>query len=56
MLAKVVAWGRTREEALARLDAALADTVVLGVSTNIEFLRGAARRTRMCGPASSTRR
>jgi acetyl-CoA/propionyl-CoA carboxylase biotin carboxyl carrier protein len=40
MLAKVVAWARTREEALARLDAALADTVVLGVSTNIEFLRG----------------
>jgi acetyl-CoA/propionyl-CoA carboxylase, biotin carboxylase, biotin carboxyl carrier protein len=40
MLAKVIAWARTREEALARLDAALADTVVLGVSTNIEFLRG----------------
>ena len=40
MLAKVIAWARTREEAIARLDSALADTVVLGVSTNIEFLRG----------------
>ena len=40
MLAKVVAWGRTREESLTRLDRALAESVVIGVSTNIEFLRG----------------
>jgi acetyl-CoA/propionyl-CoA carboxylase biotin carboxyl carrier protein len=39
MLAKVVAWGATRAEAIARLDAALADTTVLGVRTNIEYLR-----------------
>jgi acetyl-CoA/propionyl-CoA carboxylase biotin carboxyl carrier protein len=39
LLAKVVAHGATREEALARLDQALEDTVVLGVSTNIAFLR-----------------
>ncbi|GLB68352.1 ATP-binding protein [Arthrobacter mangrovi] len=39
MLAKVVAWGRDREQSLARLDRALADTVILGVLTNIEYLR-----------------
>jgi acetyl-CoA/propionyl-CoA carboxylase biotin carboxyl carrier protein len=39
MLAKVIAWGETREQALGRLDRALADTVVLGVPTNIEYLR-----------------
>ncbi|SDK75123.1 acetyl-CoA/propionyl-CoA carboxylase, biotin carboxylase, biotin carboxyl carrier protein [Cryobacterium psychrotolerans] len=39
MLAKVIAWAPTRAEALSRLDRALADTVVLGVRTNIEYLR-----------------
>ncbi|MFI7482099.1 biotin carboxylase N-terminal domain-containing protein [Kocuria sp. M1R5S2] len=39
LLAKVVAWGATREQALDRLDLALADTVVLGVGTNTEYLR-----------------
>ena len=39
MLAKVIAIGADRGEALARLDAALADTVVLGVHTNLEYLR-----------------
>ncbi|MPY11806.1 biotin carboxylase N-terminal domain-containing protein [Arthrobacter bussei] len=39
MLAKVIAWGADRRQALDRLDAALADTVVLGVDTNIEYLR-----------------
>ncbi len=39
MLAKVIAWGRDRAEALRRLDAALGDTVLLGVGTNIGFLR-----------------
>ncbi|UOQ89568.1 ATP-grasp domain-containing protein [Agromyces endophyticus] len=39
MLAKVIAYGGDRAEALARLDAALAETVVLGVDTNIAFLR-----------------
>jgi acetyl/propionyl-CoA carboxylase alpha subunit len=38
MLVKVSAWGRTRAEALARLRAAIADTVVLGPSTNLAFL------------------
>jgi acetyl-CoA/propionyl-CoA carboxylase biotin carboxyl carrier protein len=39
MLAKVIAWGEDRAAALRRLDAALASTVVLGVTTNIPFLR-----------------
>ena len=39
MLAKVIAWGADRDEALARLDAALESTVVLGVRTNQSFLR-----------------
>jgi acetyl-CoA/propionyl-CoA carboxylase biotin carboxyl carrier protein len=43
MLAKVVAWAPTRDEALLRLDAALAETVVLGVGTNVGFLRALLR-------------
>ncbi|HEX5492951.1 MAG TPA: biotin carboxylase N-terminal domain-containing protein [Mycobacteriales bacterium] len=39
MLAKVVAWGADRAEALHRLDGALGRTVLLGVTTNIAFLR-----------------
>ncbi|MCR2814740.1 acetyl/propionyl/methylcrotonyl-CoA carboxylase subunit alpha [Microbacterium jiangjiandongii] len=39
MIAKVIALGADRREALDLLDAALADTVVLGVDTNIAFLR-----------------
>jgi acetyl-CoA/propionyl-CoA carboxylase biotin carboxyl carrier protein len=39
MIAKVIAYGSDREQALERLDRALADTVVLGVDTNIAFLR-----------------
>ncbi len=39
MLAKVIAHAEDRSGALRALDAALADTAVLGVTTNIEFLR-----------------
>jgi acetyl-CoA/propionyl-CoA carboxylase biotin carboxyl carrier protein len=39
MLAKVIAWGEDRGAALARLDGALTETVALGVTTNIGFLR-----------------
>ena len=39
MLGKVIAWGPDRATALRRLDRALADTVVLGVTTNTGFLR-----------------
>ncbi|MFI8972228.1 biotin carboxylase N-terminal domain-containing protein [Nocardia asteroides] len=39
MLSKVIARGDTRADALARLDRALEQTVLLGVTSNIEFLR-----------------
>lgn len=39
MLSKVIAYGDDRDEALAKLDGALAQTAILGVQTNIEFLR-----------------
>ncbi len=39
MLAKVIAWGEDRESALRRLSIALGDMAVLGVTTNVEFLR-----------------
>ncbi|WP_174184964.1 acetyl/propionyl/methylcrotonyl-CoA carboxylase subunit alpha [Nocardia barduliensis] len=39
MLSKVIAHAGDRAAALARLDRALADTVLLGVTSNIEFLR-----------------
>ncbi|HEU5203220.1 MAG TPA: biotin/lipoyl-containing protein [Candidatus Limnocylindrales bacterium] len=39
MLAKVIAHGSTRDEALDRLGAALDETVVLGLTTNLRFLR-----------------
>ncbi len=39
MLSKVIAHGADRAQALARLDQALSHTAVLGVQTNVEFLR-----------------
>lgn len=39
MLAKVIAWGQDRLDALRRLDAALSETAVLGVRSNTAFLR-----------------
>jgi 3-methylcrotonyl-CoA carboxylase alpha subunit len=39
MVAKLIVHGRTREEALARMDAALAQTCIVGLSTNVQFLR-----------------
>jgi len=39
MLAKIIARGTSREEARRRLVAALSETVVLGVTTNISYLR-----------------
>ncbi|AGM09320.1 acetyl/propionyl/methylcrotonyl-CoA carboxylase subunit alpha [Amycolatopsis keratiniphila] len=40
MLAKVIAWAPDRAAALHRLDLALADTALLGLGTNVAFLRG----------------
>jgi len=39
MLAKVIAWGPDRMLALRRLDLALAETAILGFTTNVSFLR-----------------
>ncbi|OBB99114.1 acetyl/propionyl/methylcrotonyl-CoA carboxylase subunit alpha [Mycobacterium sp. 852002-40037_SCH5390672] len=39
MLSKVIGYGTDRDEALAKLDRALTRTAILGVQTNIEFLR-----------------
>ncbi|MEV5839538.1 acetyl/propionyl/methylcrotonyl-CoA carboxylase subunit alpha [Nocardia sp. NPDC052112] len=39
MLSKVIVHGADRRTALAKLDRALSDTVLLGVTSNIEFLR-----------------
>lgn len=39
MVAKLIVHGRTRDEALARLDTALAQTHIVGLTTNVQFLR-----------------
>ena len=39
MVAKLIVHGATREEALARLDVALAQTHIVGLHTNVQFLR-----------------
>jgi 3-methylcrotonyl-CoA carboxylase alpha subunit len=39
MLAKLIVHGDTREQALARLDASLAATHIVGLTTNVQFLR-----------------
>lgn len=38
MLAKVITWGHTRPEAVAKMVRALRDTIILGVTTNIPYL------------------
>ena len=39
MIAKLIVWGEDRGQALARLDAALRDTHICGLHTNVAFLR-----------------
>ncbi len=43
MIAKLIVWGADRAQALARLDAALAQTHIVGVQTNVAFLRRVVR-------------
>jgi 3-methylcrotonyl-CoA carboxylase alpha subunit len=43
MVAKLIVHGSTREEALARLDTALMQTHIVGLATNVQFLRHVAR-------------
>ncbi len=39
MIAKLIVHGATREEALAKMDRALSETQIVGLSTNVQFLR-----------------
>ncbi|MCD8515361.1 MAG: biotin/lipoyl-binding protein, partial [Burkholderiaceae bacterium] len=43
MVAKLIVHGDTREQALARLDEALAQTHIVGLATNVQFLRHVVR-------------
>jgi len=43
MVAKLIVHGDTREQALARLDDALAQTHIVGLATNVQFLRRVAK-------------
>jgi 3-methylcrotonyl-CoA carboxylase alpha subunit len=43
MVAKLIVHGDTREQALARLDEALLQTHIVGLTTNVQFLRRVAR-------------
>jgi 3-methylcrotonyl-CoA carboxylase alpha subunit len=43
MIAKLIVHGDTREQALARLDEALARTHIVGLATNVQFLRHVVR-------------
>ena len=43
LLAKVIVWDRTRAAALARMEQALQDYVILGCGTNLTFLRDVVR-------------
>ncbi|MBA3058996.1 MAG: acetyl/propionyl/methylcrotonyl-CoA carboxylase subunit alpha [Gammaproteobacteria bacterium] len=43
MVAKLIVHGDSREQALSRLDTALAQTHIVGLSTNVQFLRNVAQ-------------
>jgi 3-methylcrotonyl-CoA carboxylase alpha subunit len=55
MIAKLIVHGATREEALARLDDALAQTHIVGLATNVQFLRHVVRAARSRRPTSTRR-
>ena len=56
MVAKLIVHGDTREQALARLDDALAQTHIVGLATNVQFLRhGGAQPTPSRRPSSTPR-
>jgi acetyl-CoA carboxylase biotin carboxylase subunit len=55
LLAKVIAWGETRREAIARMAAALSEMVVTGVPTTLPFHRWALRHPAFVAGRYSTR-
>ena len=54
MIAKLIVWGQDREQALARLDAALAGTHIAGVVNNVAFLRRVAKTPSFAGAQLDT--
>jgi len=55
LLGKVIAWGRTRAQAIARLRRALSETVITGVPTTIPFHLWALRHEAFVAGAHTTR-
>ncbi|WP_457352561.1 ATP-binding protein [Roseateles sp. P5_D6] len=49
MIAKLIVWGEDRAQALARLDLALRDTHIVGLHTNVAFLRRCAATASFAG-------
>lgn len=54
MVAKVIAWGASREEACGRLSAALRNTVLFGVGSNRALLRGIVEHTEFASGKATT--
>jgi geranyl-CoA carboxylase alpha subunit len=54
MVAKLIAHGRTRDEARSRLLKGLADTLALGLPTNQAFLSACLRHPEFAGPGATT--
>ncbi|MCC5854887.1 MAG: acetyl/propionyl/methylcrotonyl-CoA carboxylase subunit alpha [Idiomarina sp.] len=54
MIAKLIVWGETREEALSRLKIALRDTRISGLTTNIDYLHAIARHPEFAAANVST--
>jgi len=54
LLAKIITWGPDRRQALARMERALEDTVVLGIPTNRDFLLAVLRHDEFRGGRLST--
>ncbi len=55
MISKLVAWGTTRKEAIARMERALSEYVIHGPTTNIEFHRWILRHPRFVAGDFDTR-
>jgi acetyl-CoA carboxylase biotin carboxylase subunit len=55
ILAKVIAWGETRDDAIARLAQAVRETVITGVPTTVPFLRWALAHPVFRGGTYTTR-